>query len=115
MNPEDDCCICSDKFRREHTATIDDILFTRRDFLIRTGMGLGALSLASLFGLNPFESAEASEQHALSPLLPRKPHFNAKAKSVIHIFAEGGPSHVDTFDPKPALAQYADKTLPGMD
>lgn len=120
MDP-DNQCICSDKFRREHTATIDDVLFTRRDFLVRTGMGLGALSLASLFGLNPFAAAEAGAAPVpaaasnLSPLAPRAPHFPAKAKAVIHIFAEGGPSHVDTFDPKPALQQYADMSLPGMD
>src|SRR3982751_5289507 len=48
-----------------------------------------------------------------NPLAPRQPHFAAKAKHVIHIFAPGGPSHVDTFDPKPALEKYADESLPG--
>jgi hypothetical protein len=51
---------------------------------------------------------------ANNPLAPHKPHFNAKAKHVIHIFAGGAPSHVDTFDPKPTLAQFEDKTLPGL-
>jgi len=47
-----------------------------------------------------------------NPLAPRPPHFPAKAKRVIHIFANGGPSQVDTFDPKPALTKYHGKPLP---
>ncbi len=54
----------------------------------------------------------AATEDALHPLAPRAPHFPAKAKRVIHIFANGGPSQVDTFDPKPALASYAGKPLP---
>jgi hypothetical protein len=46
-------------------------------------------------------------------LLPKQPHFAPKAKRVIHIFANGGPSHVDTFDPKPSLEKYAGQPLPG--
>jgi hypothetical protein len=49
---------------------------------------------------------------ALNPLAPRVPHFPAKVKHVIHLFMNGGPSHVDTFDPKPSLAKYAGKPLP---
>ena len=48
----------------------------------------------------------------LNPLAAKKPHFPAKVKRVIHLFANGGPSQVDTFDPKPALAKYAGKELP---
>src|SRR5678816_4064781 len=106
----------SDKYLREHNPSPDNIIFTRREFLIRTGMGFGALSLASLFGLNPYDAdAASSSAKILSPLAPKQPHFKVKAKSVIHIFAEGGPSHVDTWDPKPELAKYADKTIPGND
>ena len=47
-----------------------------------------------------------------NPLAPREPHFPAKAKHVIHLFMNGGPSHVDTFDPKPALDKYAGQNLP---
>ena len=47
-----------------------------------------------------------------NPLLPKSPQFPAKAKHVIHLFMNGGPSHVDTFDPKPALEKYAGKPLP---
>jgi len=116
MTPEQPCN-CSDKYRREHTASPEDLIYTRRQFLIRSGMGMGALSLASLFGINPFQEADASlaTGAALSSLSPKTPPFPAKAKAVIHIFAEGGPSHVDTFDPKPVLWQYTDKTLPGLD
>jgi hypothetical protein len=46
------------------------------------------------------------------PLAPRKPHFPAKAKQVVHLFMNGGPSHVDTFDPKPALDRFHGKPLP---
>src|SRR5689334_7211019 len=73
----------------------------RRDFLARVGMGMGALSLGTL----------ATAQSA-SPLAPHAPHFKPKAKRVIHFFLNGGPSHVDTFDPKPMLAKYAGKPLP---
>src|SRR5690606_12045154 len=47
-----------------------------------------------------------------NPLAPKSPHFPAKAKHVIHLFMNGGPSHVDTFDPKPQLTKYHGKPLP---
>lgn len=78
---------------------------SRRDILRRSGMGLGALGLAAL--LPTSGTAEAA-----GPLAAKTPHFPGKAKRVIHFFLNGGPSQVDTFDPKPALAQYAGKTLP---
>ena len=74
-------------------------------------MGMGAISLSSLFGGFPTPSARAAD-FGMSPLMPRAPQFPAKARRVIHIFANGGPSHVDTFDPKPALEKYAGKLLP---
>ncbi|WP_425615936.1 DUF1501 domain-containing protein [Anatilimnocola sp. NA78] len=82
---------------------------TRREVLQRSGLGFGALGLASLLGENgsPAVAAEAT-----GPLAPRAPHFAGKAKRVIHFFLNGGPSHVDTFDPKPALEKYAGQTLP---
>jgi hypothetical protein len=64
---------------------------SRRRFLQRAGLGLGWLAALDLL--------RASE----NPLAPRQPHFPAKAKSVIHLFMQGGPSHMDTFDPKPLL------------
>src|SRR5688572_32531348 len=51
----------------------------------------------------------------MNPLAPRKPHFPAKANRVVHIFAQGAPSHIDTWDPKPALARYNGQSLPGME
>jgi hypothetical protein len=104
---------CTEKFRREHSPSMDDIIFTRRDFLMRTGMGFGAMSLASLFGINPGDAVGAPV--ASGPLAVKAPHFPAKAKAVIHIFASGGPSQVDTWDPKPELKKYDDKTIPGHD
>src|SRR5262249_51037766 len=47
-----------------------------------------------------------------NPLSPHAPHYTPKAKHVIHLFMNGGPSHLDTFDPKPALTRYAGKPLP---
>jgi len=106
----------------EHTPRPEDLVMTRRDVLRRTGMGMGAMSLAMILSENMFGGGTASAAEFVpprapaprSPLVTRKPHFPAKAKRVIHIFAGGGPSHVDTFDPKPALAKYEDQTLPGM-
>ena len=47
-----------------------------------------------------------------NPLVPKAPHFRPRAKRIIHLFMNGGPSHVDTFDPKPALQRFAGKMLP---
>lgn len=71
-------------------------------------MGYGAMCLATLLG----SRAEASPGAAESPLAPKRAHFPAKAKYVIHIFASGGPSHVDTWDPKPMLEKYEDQEIP---
>jgi len=102
----------------DHAPRLEDALLTRRELLCRAGMGMGALALSNLIGgaLGSFDktmTALAGDDAAsLNPLMPRKPHFAAKAKRVIHIFLNGGPSHVDTFDPKPALAKFAGKPLP---
>jgi hypothetical protein len=86
---------------------------TRRDLLHRCGMGFGALALADLMGqAGLLAPAPAAAGSPLDPLAPKKPHFPAKAKRVIHLFMNGGPSHVDTFDPKPKLTELAGKTLP---
>ncbi|MBL8223183.1 MAG: DUF1501 domain-containing protein, partial [Bryobacterales bacterium] len=72
----------------------------RREFLCEAFCGFGALAYASM--------AEA----ATNPLAAKKPHHAAKAKSVIFLFMARGPSHIETFDPKPLLDQYAGKQLP---
>ena len=81
---------------------------TRREALARTGMGLGWLGAASLLQQ---DSASAGSVVA-SSMAPRPPHFPARARAVIHIFANGGPSHLDTFDRKVALEQYAGREIP---
>ncbi|MCS6859571.1 MAG: DUF1501 domain-containing protein [Abditibacteriales bacterium] len=94
-----------------HKPNPEDLFLTRREFLCRCGMGMGALALTHLMAeigfLSPAQAADA-----LNPLAPKKPHFPAKAKRVIHLFMNGGPSHVDTFDPKPMLTKYHGKPLP---
>src|SRR5256886_4119657 len=100
------------KYIREHSPSVEYFFVTRRQFLQRVGMGFGAVSLAALLGEELLGSrAVAAEQ--MATLIPRAPQFPAKAKHVVHIFAQGAPSHVDTWDPKPALAQYDGKTIPG--
>ena len=81
---------------------------SRRDFLLRSGAGFGALALTCLMG----HKSAAGPSKSVSPLAPRKPHFPGKAKSVIFLFMEGGPSHIDTFDYKPKLNEMAGKPLP---
>ena len=87
---------------------------TRRDVLLRTGLGLGWLGAASLLET---EAAAANAGVAPEPihrsLAPRPPHFPARARAVIHLFANGGPSHLDTFDRKVALEKYAGQEVPG--
>src|SRR6266404_4364092 len=86
-------------------------LLTRREMLTRCGMGFASLGLMNLLASSGNLSAQPRYVN-ISPLAPKKPHFPGKAKRVIHLFANGGPSHVDTFDPKPLLARYAGKPLP---
>src|SRR5262245_22401860 len=85
---------------------------SRREMLTRCGVGMGLLGLTQLMGDSGLLTAHAKDVNPINPLAPRAPHFPAKAKRVIHIFANGGPSQVDNFDPKPALAKYAGKSLP---
>src|SRR6185503_19702635 len=94
-------CLCNNRMRPE------EVLCSRRQFLARCGMGFGALGLAGLLS----EDALAVASGAAGT---RPTHFPAKAKHVIHIFAQGAPSHIDTWDPKPALAKYEDQTLPDL-
>lgn len=75
---------------------------TRRDMLRRCANGFGAVALSSLLGDQAFGASPGVDRN---PLAPRPPHFPAKAKSVIFLFMDGGPSQMDTFDPKPRLAR----------
>lgn len=82
-------------------------LISRREALTRTGTGFGALALAGLIA----DEAGASDE-IIDPMSPKKPHFESKAKHIVHLFMNGGPSQVDTFDPKPMLEKYHGKPLP---
>ena len=96
-----------------HRARLEDRFLTRRDFLTRCGMGLGMIGLANLLSTDAAGMVtDMSAVSGNSPLAPHAPHFPGKAKRVIHIFANGGPSHVDTFDPKPSLTRLHGKPLP---
>jgi hypothetical protein len=103
---------------QHHQSNIADRFLTRRELLSRCGMGMGALALTQLLGSSGSLAAETARPASgmggatRNPLLPRTPHFNGKVKRVIHLFMNGGPSQVDTFDPKPALQKYAGKELP---
>src|SRR6185369_10951225 len=78
---------------------------SRREFLWEVGGGFAGLALLDLLARDGFfASAQAPVAHAPgSPLAPRQPHFRTPAKHAIFLFMNGGPSQVDTFDPKPAL------------
>ncbi|HEX4590142.1 MAG TPA: DUF1501 domain-containing protein [Gemmataceae bacterium] len=87
---------------------------TRREFLWQTGAGFGSVALSALLGEDFF----ASQAHAadgvskfVNPLAPKKPHHAAKAKSVIFLYMYGGPSHIDTFDYKPAMKGRDNQTI----
>ena len=86
---------------------------SRREFLRRAGGGLGALAFSYLLGLDqPGTRAAERDANAGSPLAAKPPRFPARARSVIWLFMEGGPSHVDLFDPKPELERLAGQPLP---
>lgn len=90
---------------------------SRRDFFARVGDGLHGAALATLFGkdlLSPRAATAATGTRRVYDLAVREPHFEPKAKSVIQFFMNGGPSQVDLFDPKPALAKYEGQP-PGRD
>lgn len=96
-----------------HRPRLEHLLMTRRELLRRSGMGFGMLGLAGLLGSEGLLAPPAEAGSSLvNPLSPKSPQFTPRAKRVIHLFMNGGPSHVDTFDPKPALAKYAGKPLP---
>jgi hypothetical protein len=84
---------------------------SRREFLARTSAGFGALALSALAGID-VRAAKAPRIDPLNPYATRAPHFLPKAKSVIFLFMVGGPSHVDTFDYKPALQKLDGQPVP---
>ena len=80
---------------------------SRRQILASMGGGFGLLGLAGVMSDGGLVNNALAASEAISPLAPKAPHFAPRAKHVIFLFMNGGPSHVDTFDPKPALEQYA--------
>jgi len=80
---------------------------TRRDVLVRAAHGFGSIALASLL---PTPASAAAQR--INPLAAKLPHMPAKAKSIIFLFMVGGPSQIDTFDPKPALEKFNGQKLP---
>jgi hypothetical protein len=88
------------------------MLFSRREMLKHSGVGLGMLGLAGVLADNSELFAGPLPEAVANPLAPKQPHFPGTAKRVVHFFLNGGPSQVDTFDPKPMLEKYAGKPLP---
>jgi uncharacterized protein DUF1501 len=95
--------------------------WSRREFLFRSGGGMSGLALAYLLDQDGRLAADAGASSAAcdatpigaNPYAPKPPHFAPRAKAVISLFMSGGVSHVDTFDPKPALTRYAGQPLDG--
>jgi hypothetical protein len=95
----------------KHSSSASSLIpgLSRREMLQRVGTGMGSLGLAALLA-----ESEAGAS-AGNPLAAKAPHFPTKAKHVIHLFMNGGPSQVDTFDPKPALDTYNGQRPPAAD
>ncbi len=111
-----------------HAPRIEDALLSRRELLRQTGMGMGSLALADILasqglvtktahgadaagGLTLPGAAVPSSRPSANPLLPKLAPRPATAKRVVHLFMNGGPSHVDTFDPKPMLDRHNGKPV----
>ncbi|HLJ92682.1 MAG TPA: DUF1501 domain-containing protein [Gemmataceae bacterium] len=88
---------------------------TRREFLWEAGAGFTAVALSVFLGEEGFLASQAvaadGTRRFVNPLAPKKPHFAPKAKSVIFLYMYGGPSHIDTFDYKPAMKGMDGKTI----
>ncbi len=87
----------------------------RRDLFHRAGLGFGMIGLAGLLGDEGLLAPANAAGPAANPLAPRKPHFDTKAKAVIWLFMNGGPSQVDTWDYKPELEKRHGQELKGFD
>ncbi len=89
----------------------ETVVTSRREFLSKSGLGFGSLAAGYLLGQES-ASAAASTSPASNPFAPKAQHFPAKANSVIFLFMHGGPSHLDTFDPKPLLNELDGQLTP---
>src|SRR6476619_3759800 len=93
-----------------HLPNPEHLFLTRRSMLQRIGMGFGSMALGNLFA----ESTAHAAISSVNPLAIRSSQMTPKAKRVVHFFMNGGPSQVDTFDPKPALDKYDGKPVPNL-
>ena len=94
-----------------HRASLPRWAGTRRELLCRAANGFGGLALAALMA-EQRGAAAGDAARSIQPMAPRQPHYEAKAKSVIFLFMDGGPSQLDTFDPKPRLAKENGQPIP---
>jgi len=88
------------------------LLQTRRHFFKGCSIGLGAMALGSLLDNNSLSGSEKQADSYGGPQVPRKPHFPAKAKSVVFLFMAGGPSQLELFDYKPKLQELNGQPIP---
>jgi len=96
------------------STNLEDYCLSRRQFLNRFGLGMGALGLAAM--LDPMDmlgAPTAPGPVVANPMAPHPGNFPGKAKTVIHIFAQGAPSHIDTWDPKPELVKADGHAMDG--
>ena len=93
------------------TCDPDDVRLSRREMLQHSSIGFGSVALATLLA-EDFPAHAAAAGDVANPLVAKRPHFAARARSVIFLFMSGGPSHVDTFDYKPLLNRDHDKPMP---
>src|SRR5437016_7434944 len=88
---------------------------TRREFLWQAGGGFVSVALAAMLGEDGFLPQQAFAADGVTPLAnplaPKRSHFPARVKSVIFLYMYGGPSHIDTFDEKPAMKGMDGKTI----
>ena len=85
---------------------------TRRNFLQECAGGVGMIAFWHLLALEGRTARAGEALPDVNPLAPKAPHFAPKAKNVIFLFMAGAPSHIDLFDPKPAMKKWADQSLP---
>ena len=99
-----------------HDDQVRDYFLTRRELIGRMGNGFAALGLMSLLGESAYAMGpggqDAQAARMLNPMAPKLPPLKAKAQRVIFLFMNGGPSQVDTFDPKPSLQTFAGQAIP---
>ena len=104
---------------REANQSEPECLLSRRSLLARAGCGFGMLGLTGMLQqqgvLGRADASDLGSDRSLNPLAPRPGHFPAKAKHVIWIFVNGGPSHVDTWNYRPELTRWNGKSIREFD